>query len=120
MNKNYIWPILLFCNTHATQIYIENKSTFPVTVSKAVIPEPSGSLTINPNLSIQPGQSLPLHTNNGKPIFSNFNEISVEFNADGITKVETVFFPDESTQEASLTFTDSGYKRAPFNILKRK
>lgn len=117
MNTKYIWSVLLCLSASATQIYIENWSTFPVTVSKAVIPGPSGSQIINTNLNVQPGQSLALHTSD---MLNNFNEISIEFNVDGYTKNETLFFPDESTQEASLAFSDSGYKRSPFNILKRK
>lgn len=120
MNKTYIFAFMLFHSAAATQIYIENWSTFPVLISNLTIPEPTGTKTIQAHLNVQPGQSLPLRTNDAGPTFSNFNEITVEFNVDGYTKKETIFFPDEETQEASLAFTDSGYKRSPFNILKRK
>lgn len=120
MNKNILWLIITLGTVHATQLFIKNWSTFPVVVSEAVIPEPTGNKAIKTNINVQAGQSLPLRIKDKGTEYTNFNQINVNFNVDGYTKEETDFFPDASTQEASLSFTDTGYKRFPYNILIKK
>ena len=120
MNKIYVWSILAISTAHATQLYIKNWGTVPVVISEVVAPETVGSKIIASSMNIQAGQSLPLSIEEKGIKYTNFNQITVNFNVDGYTKTEKIFFPDESTQEASLSFSESGYKRSPFNIMQKK
>lgn len=117
----YIFCILLISgnNLFAARIFIKNWGMFPLTVSEVFAPEHEHALNLKTNISIQPGQSMPLSVDMHNKIFNNFNQINVTFNVNGHIKKETIFFPDAYDQETSLSFTDSGYKRFPFNTFAR-
>ena len=61
---------------------------------------------------------MPLRLLHNAVEYTNFNQININFNVNGYTKTEQIFFPNAETEHASLAFTDSGYKRFPYSIAK--
>ena len=122
MQKKYIILIaaLITNRSGATKIYIKNFGIKPVTISELSVPKAGEDEIIDSNISIQPGQSMPLTTTVDHEKYDNFNHITLSFDSNGYAETETIYFPDEITQEASLSFNESGYKRSPFNIIGNK
>ncbi len=119
--KIRLLAIALMSTSHlyATQVYIKNWSTSPVIINQVSEVNPDGKKISETHIAIQPGQSTQLkHLIDGQTHL-NFDSIHISFTIHGYTKEEEIFFPDEETQEATLSFTDSGYKRTPHNIIKK-
>ncbi|MEX0849803.1 MAG: hypothetical protein WD055_06235 [Candidatus Dependentiae bacterium] len=120
-----IW-YLIGCFTlqlHGTQVFIKNWGTSPVIitqVSKVPVNKPNEKKVVNTQISIQPGQSLQLKHEVNNEIYTNFDKINISFIVNDYKNTETVFFPDEANKKATLSFTDSGYKRFPYNAINKK
>jgi hypothetical protein len=120
-----IW-YLIGCFTlqlHGTQIFIKNWGTTPVIitqVSKVQVNNPNEKKTVNTHIAIQPGQSTQLKYEIDNVLYTNFDKINISFVIDDYRNTETIFFPDEADKEATLSFTDSGYKRFPYNAINKK
>jgi hypothetical protein len=107
-------------DSQAATLFIENWSTHPVTVSELTLPETQKGKVINAKIDIQPGQNMPVRVSVNDETYTNFNRITINFMDNEYSRTETVFFPDEATEETSLSFSDAGYKRVPFNILIKR
>lgn len=103
----------------ATQVYIKNWSTLPVIITQVSEVNPDGTNITDTNIAIQPGQSTQLKHQLNSDKHTNFDQIKVTFTIDGYTTTEEIFFPAKDTEKATLSFTDSGYKRFPYNNIKK-
>lgn len=113
--------LLLAANLQAARLYVVNKGIFVVTITRLETDQTNSDTprSVSTEFKVQPGQSTPVHVVFEGNKVDSFSKATVQFNADGYTKQETLYFPADATEQTSLVFSESGYKRYPYNVTSK-
>lgn len=102
--------------TYNAQLYIKNWSINPVIITKLHVIEGDTAKNIDTSIFIEPGHSTLIDYGIDDKIYSNFSAVAITFSSTGYSKLEEIFLPKQPHETVSLSFTDIGYTRFPFNI----
>lgn len=117
-----LFLLLLAANMQAARLYVVNKGIFIVTITRLETNQTTTDTpaSVTTEFKIQPGQSTPVHVVFAGNNVDSFSKATVQFNADGYTKQETLYFPTDAAEQTSLVFSESGYKRYPYNVTSKE